>query len=1081
MIETVVIVVVLCAGGLIGLVLAGLVGLFRGSSGGPRVQQLEGEMVEVRHACGALTVEMGHARAAFGNLSARVTTIERYLQASTAHRGAARELPSPAAAFAPVNIHPAPSGTRDDLPGTAPPPLEITPVEPADAASGAAPSVPDAASAQVKAPSSPDAAAGRPETAPSAPDSTSSQPGGAPSPVDTASAGPEAAPSPPADAPPPAVDDVPAGSPIDWERWIGVRGAAALGAAVLVIAGIYFFKFAADRGVFTLPVRTVVGAAVGLLSVGASQSVLRERYKVLSGWLAGAGVAILYITTWAAGPVYNLIGTLPAVAGMVVITAGCVALSLRHASLPIAILGLFGGFFTPMALSSHLEHPLQLFGYLLVLDVGLLAVARRRGWWALAFLSFGLTLIYESFWIVRGMGGAIWPGFGLVALFAALFTFAGKPSGEKAPSEGMDPGRLSAVALLVPFAFALYLGLRSEPSVDLLPIAVMVLLPSAGAVVRSSVGGGAGIAVPASLASLAVLGGWVLRNAQSVSSTGVTAVVLLLAAVFHAGIEVERRRGKELSRELAGAALVAAMGGVFLLLGAGLLAPAVEPVYAGVAVLCAALFRQATFPGRESLHLAPALAVGVVLPALHVAHLDNPAFPGATAHLAGAVLAALVLLGASFLRSGETARRWAEHGAALAALLLLSEPVLSAFVHAPAAPVLGSTLALGAILLAVGILSVNRAWIIVAMVAVAAVQGAWTFTTVTPRSAAEVGPAALLGLAASTLVFALWPLVTQRRFRHDPAPYRTAAFAAPLFFPALAHAWTQVLEGVSVGVLPLLLAAVTLVPAAVSARSWETAPETRMAAIGRPAGVAVAFVSLAIPISFENDGITVGYALLGLALVALFRRFDHLGLKYAGLAHLFVATARAVADERMLSAPAAGEMVFFNVRLLTHGVSALCLIGAFLALRDVEVPRLRVWEQGLQGRDRRAASMGMLLSAVTVVFVWLNVEVWRAFSDGPAAQVLEHMPARDLTLSAAWVVYALALLGLGMRLGSTVLRWMSLLLLLATSGKVFLYDLGQLRDLYRVASLVGLAVSLILVSLVYQRFVLGGKRPRAPR
>ena len=38
-------------------------------------------------------------------------------------------------------------------------------------------------------------------------------------------------------------------------------------------------------------------------------------------------------------------------------------------------------------------------------------------------------------------------------------------------------------------------------------------------------------------------------------------------------------------------------------------------------------------------------------------------------------------------------------------------------------------------------------------------------------------------------------------------------------------------------------------------------------------------------------------------------------------------------------------------------------------------------------------------------------------------------------------------------------------------GKVFLHDLGELEDLYRVGSLVGLAVSLIVVSLVYQRFV----------
>ena len=48
---------------------------------------------------------------------------------------------------------------------------------------------------------------------------------------------------------------------------------------------------------------------------------------------------------------------------------------------------------------------------------------------------------------------------------------------------------------------------------------------------------------------------------------------------------------------------------------------------------------------------------------------------------------------------------------------------------------------------------------------------------------------------------------------------------------------------------------------------------------------------------------------------------------------------------------------------------------------------------------------------------------------------------------------------------------MSLFILILTIGKVFLYDLGQLQDLFRVVSLLGLAVSLILVSLAYQRFV----------
>jgi uncharacterized membrane protein len=47
----------------------------------------------------------------------------------------------------------------------------------------------------------------------------------------------------------------------------------------------------------------------------------------------------------------------------------------------------------------------------------------------------------------------------------------------------------------------------------------------------------------------------------------------------------------------------------------------------------------------------------------------------------------------------------------------------------------------------------------------------------------------------------------------------------------------------------------------------------------------------------------------------------------------------------------------------------------------------------------------------------------------------------------------------------------SLVLLLATIGKVFLLDLEDLRGLYRVGSFLGLAVSLLAVSLLYQRFV----------
>jgi uncharacterized membrane protein len=49
-------------------------------------------------------------------------------------------------------------------------------------------------------------------------------------------------------------------------------------------------------------------------------------------------------------------------------------------------------------------------------------------------------------------------------------------------------------------------------------------------------------------------------------------------------------------------------------------------------------------------------------------------------------------------------------------------------------------------------------------------------------------------------------------------------------------------------------------------------------------------------------------------------------------------------------------------------------------------------------------------------------------------------------------------------------------LIAVTTVKCFLYDLGSLGGLYRVGSLVGLAVSLVLVSLALQKYVLAREK-----
>jgi uncharacterized membrane protein len=110
--------------------------------------------------------------------------------------------------------------------------------------------------------------------------------------------------------------------------------------------------------------------------------------------------------------------------------------------------------------------------------------------------------------------------------------------------------------------------------------------------------------------------------------------------------------------------------------------------------------------------------------------------------------------------------------------------------------------------------------------------------------------------------------------------------------------------------------------------------------------------------------------------------------------------------------------------------------------------------------------------AAVIIFAWLNLTIIDWFSVGRMLEVtFERLPARDLTMSIAWAVYALTLLAIGMARKKSGPRRASLALLMITCAKVFLHDLSHLEDLHRVMSLVGLALSLIIVSFAYQRFV----------
>ena len=111
-------------------------------------------------------------------------------------------------------------------------------------------------------------------------------------------------------------------------------------------------------------------------------------------------------------------------------------------------------------------------------------------------------------------------------------------------------------------------------------------------------------------------------------------------------------------------------------------------------------------------------------------------------------------------------------------------------------------------------------------------------------------------------------------------------------------------------------------------------------------------------------------------------------------------------------------------------------------------------------------------------FFLLNIEIADYYSTGSSLTFrFGSSFSQDLTYSLAWGLFALFLLMLGILRKRKGLRIGALSVLTLTVGKVFLHDLWEIGSLYRVGSLVGLALALLVMSFLTQRFVLRREDP----
>ena len=140
-----------------------------------------------------------------------------------------------------------------------------------------------------------------------------------------------------------------------------------------------------------------VVAVVGLVLVGLGWR-LRRGTPGFGLTLQGGGVAVLYLTVYAAYALYGLLPSLPAIVLMGLVAVVCGGLAVAQDAPGLAVLGVTGGFAAPVLAGTAEGHHVLLLSYYALLNLGVLGVAWTRGWRSVAVVGFVATFVTGGLW-----------------------------------------------------------------------------------------------------------------------------------------------------------------------------------------------------------------------------------------------------------------------------------------------------------------------------------------------------------------------------------------------------------------------------------------------------------------------------------------------------------------------------------------------------------------------------------------------------------------------------------------------------------------------------------------------------------
>src|ERR1035437_9198045 len=707
-------------------------------------------------------------------------------------------------------------------------------------------------------------------------------------------------------------------------------------------------------------VRLAIGfiAGPGLLVGGVVLS--QKDYAVLAHTLCGTGVVILYAVTFACRGVYHFefFSLIPTFLLMVLITATAFFLAVRLNAMVVAILGMLGGFLTPILLSTGVDNPFGLFGYIAILDAGLILVAINRRWLFLVTLAAAGTIFMQIGWAGEFFskeryfeGNKILIALAVLLGFNALYLAAAWWAKRRGQLNWWLTGSklaLAATALIFTAWFLSFEPLAQRPwlmfsfvfLIDL-SIAALVLLEDKVSLAQPIAG----------LAVFCLLALWTGDSlTKELLNAGLTFYLIL--AIFHSAFPVCRQRRLGMGATVWATQLFPPLALVLVLIPIFRLTEisfAVWPVVLlvdllaiGLAVLTASLL---SVLAVLVLTLAATGALIFKIPET-LTGLPQPFL------LIGVFSVFFVVVGVWLTRKFKPEaltsglgfdEDFAVPGNIAGQLPILSSvlPFLLLIMATLRLPLTNPSPVFGlALLLVVLMLGLTKLYSIewmpaVGVVCVAALESTWHFNRFNPADPAQ----ALIWYLVFLAVFSLFPFLFLRQFSGKVVPWAAAAMAGPLQFFLVHRLMKAAYPNDMMALLPAPFPLPPLLSLVVVLKKVPAAGTARMTQLAWFGGVALFFITLIFPIQFERQWITIGWALEGAALLWLFHRVPHAGLRLAGAGLLVAAFVRLALNPAVFDYHARSATAIFNWYLYAYGIATVCL---FVGARLLAPPRHQV-------------------------------------------------------------------------------------------------------------------------------------------